>query len=484
MLSRPLLKRKAEKMMTTPYPGFGILLVDDEPAWLNMLSITLERCAGINNIKTCTDSSQVMSVLARQQVGMVLLDLTMPHPTGEELLRQISEAHPEIVTIIISGMDQVANAVRCMKLGAFDYFIKTDEEDRIVGGVLRAVRMLEMRQENQEMSHRVISGELRQPQAFAEIITADRGMLAIFSYLEAIARSPQPLLIGGASGTGKELLAAATHNLSGCSGKLVTVNVAGLDDTVFSDTLFGHVRGAFTGADTARRGMVEEAQHGTLFLDEIGDLSTASQVKLLRLLQEGEYFALGSDRPKRLQARIIVATHQNLKAKEMDGSFRRDLYYRLSTHQVRLPALKERRGDIRLLLEHFIAEAATALEKKAPTPTQGLVQYLETYDFPGNIRELRSMVFDAVSINLESRLTLEPFATSIDRSRQALEGEGKRHSGPNPFAGFDQLPTFAEAGEFLVLEALDRAKGNQTLAARLLGISQPALNKRLKRLRD
>ncbi len=471
-------------MKTTPYPSFGILLVDDEPAWLNMLSITLERCAGINNVKTCTDSAQVMSQLSRENIGMVLLDLTMPHPTGEELLKQISEKHPEIVTIIISGMDQVANAVRCMKLGAFDYFIKTDEEDRIVGGVLRAVRMLEMRQENLEMSQRVITGELRQPEVFADIVTADRNMLAIFSYLEAIACSPQPVLIGGESGTGKELLAAATHRLSGSSGKLVTVNVAGLDDTVFSDTLFGHVRGAFTGADSTRRGMVEEAQHGTLFLDEIGDLSIASQVKLLRLLQEGEYFPLGSDRPKRLQARIIVATHQNLKAKEIDGSFRRDLYYRLSTHQVRLPALKDRRGDIRLLLKHFIAEAAAVLGKKVPTPTLGLIQYLETYDFPGNIRELRSLVFDAVSMNKSSRLPLETFSTTIDRSRQALEGEGTQHSGPNPFAGFTQLPTFSEAGEFLVLEALDRANGNQTLAARLLGISQPALNKRLKRLRE
>ena len=471
-------------MKTTPYPSFGILLVDDEPAWLNMLSITLERCAGINNVKTCTDSAQVMSQLSRENIGMVLLDLTMPHPTGEELLKQISEKHPEIVTIIISGMDQVANAVRCMKLGAFDYFIKTDEEDRIVGGVLRAVRMLEMRQENLEMSQRVITGELRQPEVFADIVTADRNMFAIFSYLEAIACSPQPVLIGGESGTGKELLAAATHRLSGSSGKLVTVNVAGLDDTVFSDTLFGHVRGAFTGADSTRRGMVEEAQHGTLFLDEIGDLSIASQVKLLRLLQEGEYFPLGSDRPKRLQARIIVATHQNLKAKEIDGSFRRDLYYRLSTHQVRLPSLKDRRGDIRLLLNHFIAEAAAVLGKKVPTPTLGLIQYLETYDFPGNIRELRSLVFDAVSMNKSSRLPLETFSITIDRSRQALEGEGTQHSGPNPFAGFTQLPTFSEAGEFLVLEALDRANGNQTLAARLLGISQPALNKRLKRLRE
>ena len=328
-------------MKTTSYPSFGILLVDDEPAWLNMLSITLERCAGINNVKTCTDSAQVMSQLSRENIGIVLLDLTMPHPTGEELLKQISEKHPEIVTIIISGMDQVANAVRCMKLGAFDYFIKTDEEDRIVGGVLRAVRMLEMRQENLEMSQRVITGELRQPEVFADIVTADRNMLAIFSYLEAIACSPQPVLIGGESGTGKELLAAATHRLSGSSGKLVTVNVAGLDDTVFSDTLFGHVRGAFTGADSTRRGMVEEAQHGTLFLDEIGDLSIASQVKLLRLLQEGEYFslrfqiALSVYKPGSLSLPIKILRLK--KSMALSGAI---FYYRLSTHQVSVAFFK------------------------------------------------------------------------------------------------------------------------------------------------
>ena len=470
-------------MNQQPYPDFGILLVDDEPAWLKSLSLTLKSCAGLTNIVTCQESREVMGILDSGGIGLVLLDLTMPHLSGEELLKQIGERHPEITTIVVSGLNQLETAVRCMKLGAFDYFIKTDEEDRIVGGVMRAVRMLEMQRDNRELSTRLVSGELRHPEEFSAIVTGDRGMLAVFSYIEAVAKSPQPLLIAGESGVGKELLAQAAHRLSGCRGKLVTVNVAGLDDTVFADTLFGHLRGAYTGADTVRRGMVEEAADGTLFLDEIGDLSIASQVKLLRLLQEGEYFPLGSDQPKRLKARIIVATHQDLAVKEAAGTFRRDLFFRLRTHQVQIPPLRERTGDIGLLLDYFLSEAARALGKKKPSPPRELAPFLATYGFPGNVRELRAMVYDAVSVHRDRMLSMETFVKAVERVRPDAGPAVQHAPRRNPFSGFPELPTFTEAAGFLVMEALDRAGGNQTLAARLLGISQPALSKRLKMLK-
>ena len=466
--------------MSEPYPNFTVLLVDDEPAWLGSLALTLESCGGVSNILTCSDSRQVMEILGKGRVGLVLLDLTMPQLSGEELLGIIAERHPEIAVIVVSGLNQVETAVRCMKLGAFDYCVKTDEEDRIVGAVLRAVGMLEMRSEYQEMSNRRISRELSHPEAFSAIVTGDRSMLDTFSYLEAVAKSPQPLLITGESGVGKELFARAAHRLSGCRGKLVTVNVAGLDDAVFADTLFGHVRGAFTGADQLRRGMVEEAADGTLFLDEIGDLSIASQVKLLRLLQEKEYFPLGCDLPKRLKARIIVATHQNLSARESAGAFRRDLYYRLRTHRVQIPPLRERRGDIALLLEQFLAEAAEALGKKKPTPPKGLSQFLSTYSFPGNVRELKAMVYDAVSVHRDRMLSMDSFVKAVEAAQAEAGPVSALAPKENPFSGFDELPTFSDAAAFLVMEALDRASGNQTLAARLLGISQPALSKRLK----
>ena len=471
-------------MNTDTCPGFSVLLVDDEPAWLGSLALPLESCAGISNIRTCSDSRQVMAILDEMSVGLVLLDLTMPHLSGQELLEQIAERHPEITVIVVSGLNQVETAVRCMKLGAFDYCIKTDEEDRIVGAVLRAVRMVEMRREYQELASRLVSRELRHPEAFSGIVTADRFMLDIFSYVEAVAKSPQPLLITGESGVGKELIARAAHTLSGCRGKLVTVNVAGLDDAVFSDTLFGHLRGAFTGAEQTRRGMVEEAVDGTLFLDEIGDLSIPSQVKLLRLLQEGEYFPLGSDLPKRLKARVIVATHQNLLEKEHGGTFRRDLYYRLRTHHVQLPPLREQRGDMPLLLDHFLEEAARALGRKKPTPPRELAQYLAAYCFPGNVRELKAMVYDAVSVHRDRILSMDSFVNTIERLQPACPPTRPGAPRQNPFSGFAELPTFTDAAAFLVMEALERAGGNQTLAARLLGISQPALSKRLKMLKE
>jgi DNA-binding NtrC family response regulator len=468
-------------MNTSPYPDFGILLVDDEPDWLGSLSLTLESCAGISNISTCSDSRHVMDILDKGGIGMVLLDLTMPHLSGEELLEQIAERHPEIIAIVISGLNQIETAVRCMRKGAFDYFVKTDDQDRMIGGVLRAVRIQELQRDHREMSSRLNSPEIRHPEAFSAIVTNDRTMRALFAYVEAIAKSPQPLLITGESGVGKELIARATHSLSGCCGKLVTVNVAGLDDTVFADTLFGHLRGAYTGADQPRRGMIEEAADGTLFLDEIGDLAIASQVKLLRLLQEGEYFPLGSDLPKRLKARIIVATHQDLAAKEVSGAFRRDLYYRLHTHQVHIPPLRARRGDIPLLLEHFCEEAARALNKARPLQPKGLTPLLNYYSFPGNVRELKAMIYDAVSQQREQTLPLEPFVRVIGRARpESGSAQSQRH---NPFAGFEELPTFGDAAAFLVQEAMERAGGNQTTAARLLGISQPALSKRLKMIK-
>ena len=464
------------------YPAFEILLVDDEPDWLSSLALTLESRAGLTNLVTCDDSRRVMDLLDTGRIGLVVLDLTMPHLSGEALLEKLAERHPEVTAIVISGLNQLETAVRCMKLGAFDYCVKTDEEERIVGAVLRAVRMQEMRRDNQELSSRLLSGVLRQPEAFGSIVTGDRGMLALFSYLEAVAASPQPLLITGESGVGKELFARAAHTLSGCRGKLVTVNVAGLDDTVFADTLFGHLRGAFTGAEQARRGMVEEAAEGTLFLDEIGDLGIPSQVKLLRLLQEGEYFPLGADLPKRLKARIIVATHRDLAAREDSGAFRRDLYYRLRTHRIEIPPLRERPGDIPLLLEHFLAEAARALGKKKPSVPRELARFLAGYSFPGNVRELRGMVYDALSLHRDGLLALDAFVKSV-RQTPAAPSTAAAPS-RNPFAGFPELPTFAEAAGFLVMEAMDRAGHNQTLAARLLGISQPALNKRLKQMRE
>ncbi|HMK44684.1 MAG TPA: sigma-54 dependent transcriptional regulator [Dissulfurispiraceae bacterium] len=461
------------------YPAFGVLVVDDEPAWLRSMRISLARLAGITNVLTCQDSREVMNLLSLHECGIVLLDLTMPHLSGEELLTMIGEQYPEAIVIIVSGMNQIETAVRCMKQGAFDYVVKTAEEDRIITVIQHAIRLIEMQRENSEMSRRFLSDTIQNPEAFSGIITINKTMRSIFQYVEAVAKSNQPLLITGESGVGKGLIAKVVHELSGCKGELISVNVGGLDDTMFTDTLFGHVKGAFTGADQARSGMIEKAANGTLFLDEIGDLSNASQVKLLRLLQEGDYFPLGSDQPKRLKARVIASTHQNLSEKQAQGAVRKDLYYRLKTHHIHLPPLRERKEDIPALLDYFLEEASRELGKRKPDPTFELRRLLERYDYPGNVRELRSMVYDAVARNAASVISTEPFQHALAHSLLMPKG----HTG-NVFDAVESLPTIHQAVSLLINSAMQRANGNQSVACRLLGISQPALSRRIKNMQS
>ncbi len=471
-----------------PIPEATILLVDDEKPWLRTLAITLERSAGIRKILPCDDSRRVKEILEKNRVDLVLLDLTMPHLSGEELLGMIMQDYPGTPVLILSGLNQVETAVRCMRAGAFDYFVKTVDEDRLVAGVLRALRMRELEMENRELSDHLLQEKPKNPEVFDHIVTCDPQMLSVLRYIEAVSLSSQPVLICGESGVGKELVAQAVHRVGRPGGPWVAVNAAGLDDNVFSDTLFGHLRGAFTDATQARGGMIEQAAGGTLFLDEIGDLSPASQVKLLRLLQEGEYYPLGSDKPKKSQARIVVATNQDLKRKQAAGEFRKDLFYRLQGHRALIPPLRQRPGDIGVLLEHFLKKAAASLGKKTPTPPDELPVLLGTYHFPGNIRELEGMVFDAVSLHQGGKLSMDSFKAALGHARTerpAPQPQPPSADGEGPLLKFsERLPTLEEAANLVVLEALRRAQNNQTIAAGLLGITRPALSKRLKKLRE
>lgn len=466
------------------YPEFGVLLVDDEKLWLRSLSMALACSGGINNVYQCDDSRKVMDCLKQHDIGLVLLDLTMPHISGEELLGMIGREHPEIAVIVISGLNQLDTAVQCMKLGAYDYFVKTTEEERLIKGVHRAIRMIELQNENREIKSRLLHDRLEDHDAFAEIATCNKGMRAIFQYIESVSRSPQPVLITGESGVGKELFARAVHRLSKREGPLVAVNVAGLDDNVFADTLFGHLKGAFTGAEAERKGMIEQAEGGTLFLDEIGDMSIPSQVKLLRLLQEGEYFPLGSDKPSWINARIIVATHKDLEGSIADGAFRRDLFYRLRTHHIHIPPLRERKDDIPLLFDLFLDQAAENLGKKKPTPPKELATLLTSYSFPGNVRELKAMVDDAVSVHESKVLSMDSFIKAIGRDGAPSELTQAEQSVGGLYADLTELPTLNEATRELISEAMSRADNNQSIASRMLGISQPSLSSRLKRARD
>ncbi len=469
-------------MNETTYPELPVLVVDDEAQALTSFELTL-RSASMNHFICCQDSREVMPILARQEIEIMLLDLWMPHLSGEELLRQIRVDYPDVPVIIVTGADDVETAVKCMKLGAFDYIVKPIEKSRLVSSVKRGVELRELHRENQLLKARILSDRLSCPEAFNEIVTISPAMRSIFQYIEAVAPSPRPVLITGETGTGKELMARAVHTLSHRKGAFVPVNVAGLDDHVFADTLFGHKKGAFTGAMEARPGLLEQAAGGTFFLDEIGDLSAVSQVKLLRLLQDGEYLPLGSDLAKRSDARMVVATNQDLDTARSSGRFRKDLYYRLCGHRLQIPPLRQRPEDLPVLLDHFLEKAANSLGKKKPTPPDELPKLLAAYHFPGNIRELESMVYNAVSIHTAGKLSMNAFKSEIFKTQPGLADAG---AGPVDAAGGatvfpEPLPTIKQVERLLVDEALRRSGGNQAIAAMMLGITRQALNKRLKK---
>lgn len=319
------------------------------------------------------------------------------------------------------------------------------------------------------------------PKAFAEIVTNNKEMLSIFHYTESIARTSEPVLITGETGVGKELIAKTIHSLSARKGRFVVVNVAGLDDNMFSDALFGHTKGAFTGADKARQGMAERASGGTLCLDEIGELSFSSQVKLLRFLQDGEYLPLGRDEPKHTDARVVAVTNVDLWALQKADKFRKDLNFRLRTHHINIPPLRERMDDIPILVDHFLSQATTSMNKKKPTCPAELFPLLQTYSFPGNIRELKALIFDAVSRHKTRIFSLKEFKSHIAREQKDRIVPTEVESEETDLLIFPRkLPTIKQATQLLVDESLKRADGNQSIAAGMLGISHQALSKRLK----
>ena len=454
--------------------GVTILVVDDDESVLNAVRRTL-RAEGFENVLMCRDPRDVEPLLGAEEVSLILLDLMMPHINGQELLERIAASHPEIPVIVVTAEQDVRTAVACVKTGAYDYLLKPVSGPEIVAVILRALEHSELREENARLRSKLLGQELARPEHFDEIITVDPAMLALFGYLEAIAPGSNPVLVSGETGTGKELFARAIHNLSRRRGPFVAVNVAGLDDTMFSDTLFGHKPGAFTGAVGTRKGMIEAAGRGTLFLDEIGDLTEASQVKLLRVLQEREYHALGDDVPKTLDARIVAATHQD------PAKLRRDLYFRLRAYHVRIPALRERTGDLPALIHHFVREAAHDLDRKPPVVPDRLYRLLSRYEFPGNVRELRALVFDAVARHSGGALPVEPFleptgAKDVEENESSAAGEIAH-------GGVISASEWRELERRNLINALERANwkiSGKGGAAELLDVKPSTLESRMK----
>ena len=454
-----------------------MLLVDDEAGILTEVSLLLAS-SDIHGVATLSDSRQVLSYLGANPVSAVILDWVMPHVTGGELLQTLTADYPQVPVIVMTAMGDVETAVACMQQGAFDFLTKPVDPNRLVASVRKALQVSDLGRQNRILRDYLLADRLGNPGAFDGIVTGSKKMRGIFQYIEAIASSRLPVLITGETGVGKELLARAVHEVSGVPGPFISLNAAGLDDFMFSDTLFGHKKGAFTGADSKRDGLIAAAAGGTLFLDEIGDLNLASQIKLLRLLQEREYYRIGSDLLLKSDARVIAASNMDFAALRAAGSFRHDLYFRLCAHEFRVPPLRERLEDVAPLVDYFVGTFAAQQGKIAPAVPSGVIASLEQYGFPGNVRELYNLVHHAVTCNDGRPLSIADFAGIKQAPTRALPAV----DAANPLMSmFGKFPTILQVEEYLIGEAMKLTGGNQTTAAELLGVTRPTLNKRLKR---
>ncbi len=458
----------------------SILLATPSSHSENELISLIHRRLGcrVEEARTVSDVSE--KVTARS-FDVVLLDHELCVTEGVALIQRLRHIDPEVSVMVMTEMEDLDSALNYLKGGAADCTVKSPSA-RLVDHLARIVQRKTLRSHGSRARRRLLQNYLEHPEHFADIISADSKLLGLLISVESVARSMHPVLISGETGTGKDLFASALHSASGRDGPFVVENVSGLDDALFSDALFGHVRGAFTGAADDRAGLIERASGGTLFLDEVGDLDVKSQVKLLRVIEHHEYYRLGSDTPCRCDVRFVVATNHDLNALMNEGRFRKDLYYRLSTHEIAIPPLRERHGDISLLAHHFVARFAVDSGGRTMSLSEEGIRSLERYRFPGNVRELQSLILHAIRVAGDETIGSHHFMGFSRELDDALQGRlSKVLPEPESVVFGETLPNMQSIADILIDEALRRAGGNQSEAARLIGVTPSAVSKRLKR---
>ena len=440
-----------------------LIVEDDEDIRLSMKWAL----GGEYAILFATDRRSALDAFKNEHPSMITLDLGLPpHPRSTEegflTLSELLQEDPLAKVIIVSGQDEKENAIKAVGHGAFDFFCKPVQVEEIKVILRRAFRVHQLEQQHRELQSRVIG------KGFDEIIGASPQMQKVFGSIEKVAGTEVPVLILGESGTGKELVARAIHRRSlRKDGPFVAINCAAIPENLLESELFGHEKGSFTGAHTMRKGRVEMAQDGTLFLDEIGDLPLPLQAKLLRFLQERSIERIGGRKDIQVDTRVLAATNCNLLQAMHENRFREDLYYRLAVVSIQLPALREREGDVLLLATSFLQTYATEMKKKIAGFSQEAMRLIESYDWPGNVREIENRVKRAVimaqrtrvspeDLQLESRETFRE-ALSLKEAREKVERE-------------------------LILQALSRNNHNLTKTATDLGISRPTLYELMDKL--
>ncbi len=444
-----------------------ILVVDDEAAQRDILGGFLRKQG--YEVREAASGLTALGLLRTETVDLVLTDVRMPGMSGLDLLREARALNPELPVVVLTAYGSIEDAVAAMRDGAVDYLTKPVDLDAVL---LRVRKVLE--QQRLVSENRALREALRGRYRVEGIVAESGKMQEVLSVVHRVAASTTTVLLRGESGTGKELIAQAIHYQSGRSAKpLVKVNCAALPETLLESELFGHVKGAYTGAVSDRPGRFEAANGGTIFLDEIGDVSSGVQAKLLRVLQEREFERVGSSRTLKVDVRVIAATNQDLEVAVREKRFREDLYFRLNVVPILIPPLRERREDIPPLLDHFLRKYAAENKRAIRGLTHEARDALLKYEYPGNVRELENLIERAVVLCRSEVISLEDLPLGMQEA-----GEGP---GAVPPAG--SLPAELEAVERRMIEdALAQSGGVQTRAAELLGITERALRYKLKRL--
>jgi len=446
---------------------FNILIIDDEQSQIVSLSSFLKRRN--YQVYSANSGKAGISKIHDENIDMVITDYRMPEMTGLEVVKEVNKINPDLPVVVITAFSDLKDAIQVMKEGAFDYLSKPIDLDELEVIIKKAQARCELISEN-----KLLKEQLRDEFKSDFIITNSSKMEKILSITNRVAQSDSTVLIRGETGTGKELIAKALHYGSARKDKqMISVNCAALSENLLESELFGHEKGSFTGAHSQRIGRFEQADGGTLFIDEIGDISLQTQVKLLRALQFGEFERIGGSKTIKVDVRVVTATNRDLEEMIKNGDFREDLFYRINVISINLPPLRERKEDIKLLVDHFLKKYSQKNNKSVNDVSKEAYKKLMQYNFPGNIRELENLIESAIVMSSGDLLTEDDFNLFQDKKHDSILN-------PNDLS--ESYPEKVEAFETaLITNALKIKSGNQTQAAKLLGITERHLRSRMEK---
>lgn len=443
----------------------SILIVDDEKNIRNGLAMAME-LEGYETL-TAEDGAEAWSLMGKKDVDLVITDLRMPNLSGEQLLQKINSAYPRLPVIILTGHGTIETAVDAMRKGAIDFFTKPVELDRLSLVVKKALSTTDLYAEHERLKAEVAI--LKARNRYDRIVGKSQKMVSLMETVAQVAPTRASVLITGESGVGKELVADAIHELSNRSkGPFIKVHCAALSASLLESELFGHEKGSFTGAVSQKKGRFELADGGTIFLDEIGEIDAATQVKLLRVLQEKEFERVGGEKSITVDVRVVCATNRDLLKEIEKGNFREDLYYRLNVVHFDVPPLRERKDDIPLLMTTFLTQFNQENDKKIEGFSNGAKKALLSYEWPGNIRELRNSIESAVVLSRSSVIEADDLPPAIRLADNSAQ------------LSLDVGITLAEAEKQLIMSTLVMSGGNKTKAAEILGIGRKTLHRKLQ----